>query len=150
MRRTSLILLTPLLLAGCIKESSSYIINDSDHALTLRAQQDYFWDESVTLTLIASRMPDCQRQFALTKVPIDELSVELFAAGDNVYNLRAGSETWQVETQTCTQTATPDAKALGQPVGTFHLNEEGKLVFEAAADAAAAVAAAAVAAAAAQ
>lgn len=141
MRRT-LILLTPLLLAGCIQESASYSVDDHAQVLTLRAQQEYFWDDSVTLTLIAARMPDCQRQFKLGKVAADELTVELFAADDNVYNLRAGAEVWQVETNTCTESAKPDPKALGQPLGTYHLDEQGKkLVFEAAATAAAAVAA---------
>ncbi len=132
MRRT-LILLTPLLLAGCIQDSTSYTINDSRQVLTLRAQQEYFWDDSVTLTLIAARMPDCQRQFKLAKVPADELTVELFAADENVYNLRAGAEVWQVETTGCTEAAKPDPKALGQPLGSFHLDEQGKLVFEPAA-----------------
>ena len=142
MRRT-LILLTPLLLAGCIQESASYSVDDHAQVLTLRAQQEYFWDDSVTLTFIAARMPDCQRQFKLGKVTADELTVELFAAADeNVYNLRAGTEVWQVETNTCTETAKPDPKALGQPLGIYHLDEQGKkLVFEAAAVAAAAVAA---------
>ena len=144
MRRT-LILLTPLLLAGCIQESASYSVDDHAQVLTLRAQQEYFWDDSVTLTLIAARMPDCQRQFKLGKVAADELTVELFAAADeNVYNLRAGTEVWQVETNTCTETAKPDPKALGQPLGIYHLDEQGKkLVFEPAATAAAAQPAAA-------
>lgn len=130
MRRT-LILLTPLLLAGCIQESASYSVDDHAQVLTLRAQQEYFWDDSVTLTLIAARMPDCQRQFKLGKVAADELTVELFAADENVYNLRAGAEVWQVETNTCTETAKPDPKALGQPLGIYHLDEQGKkLVFE--------------------
>ncbi|MFP5392395.1 MAG: hypothetical protein ACLGI6_12770 [Gammaproteobacteria bacterium] len=125
-----LLVLTPLLLAGCVQDSTSYYIDDRDHALTLRADQAYFWDDAVTLTLIAARLPECQRQFVLTKVPLEELALELFSAGDQLYNLRAGSETWQIDTRTCTQGATPDGKALGQPLGTFRLTEEGKLAFE--------------------
>ena len=129
--RSTLIILTSLLLSGCVKQSTSYYINGSDHTLTLRAQQDYFWEDSVKLTLIAARMPDCQRQFELTDVPLDEISVELFAAGDEVYNLRSGTQVWQVETQTCTQKEAPDANALGEPLGSYRLNDDGKLVFEA-------------------
>lgn len=141
--RSTLIILTTLLLSGCVKQSTSYYIGDSDHTLTLRAQQQYFWEDSVKLTLIAARMPDCQRQFELTDVPLDEISVELFAAGDEVYNLRAGTQLWQVETQTCTQKEAPDANALGEALGSYQLNDEGKLVFEKTPDAAEAAAAAA-------
>ncbi len=137
MRRT-LILLTPLLLAGCIKDSTSYYINGSEHALTLRAEQDYFWDDSVTLAVTAARLPDCQRQFVLAKVPAGEVALDLFNAGENVYNLRAGSQSWQIDTQNCTENGTPDAKALGEPVGSFSLNDDDKLVFQAATPAAAA------------
>lgn len=129
MRGLSL-LVTALLLTACVKQSGSYYINDRDHALTLRAEQQYLWKDTVELTLTAARLPDCQRQIVLGEAPIDELAVELYSAGDNVYNLRAGTETWQVDTSTCTQTGTPDANALGQPLGSFMLGEDGKMVFE--------------------
>lgn len=122
-------LVTALLLSGCVKQSASYYINDRHHALTLRAEQQYLWEDKVRLTLIAARMPDCQRQFVLAEMPIDALTVELYAGGENVYNLRAGSQTWQVETAECTQTGTPDAAALGQPLGSFALTD-GKMVFQ--------------------
>lgn len=123
------LLVTALLLSGCVKQSASYYINDRHHALTLRAEQQYLWEDSVRLTLTAARMPDCQRLLVLGQLPIDALAVELYSAGDNVYNLRAGSQTWQVETAECTQTATPDASALGEPLGSFAL-ADGKMVFQ--------------------
>lgn len=129
MRRTW-ILLAPLLLAGCIKDSATHYINGNEHTLTLRAAQEYFWNEQVDLTLVAARWPDCQRQFKLGKVPASALEVELFAAGDNVYSLRAGAQRWQIETQKCTMLGTPDDAALGQPLGTFRMGEK-KMVFEA-------------------
>lgn len=127
-------LVTALLLAGClsgcVKQSNSYYINDRDHALTLRAEQQYLWEDTVQLTLTAARLPDCQRQIVLGEAPVDELAVELYAAGENVYNLRVGTQTWQVDTTTCAETGTPDANALGQPLGSFMLDENGKMVFE--------------------
>lgn len=132
--RTPLILIAPLLLAGCVQGSASYAIDGNDHALTLRAEQEYFWNKQVTLRLVAARLPDCQRQLALGQVPIGDLDVELFANGDNVYTLRAGDRLWQVETRDCAQLAQP-AQASGQPLGAFHLDGERKLVFEPAAQA---------------
>jgi len=128
MRRT-FILLTPLLLAGCIKDSASYYVNGTnDHAVTVRAEQEYFWSDAITLTLVASRMPDCQRVFALTKVPAEDVTVELFASGENVFTVRSGAEIVQVETQGCTQLAVPAEGVSGDAIGTFKLDEK-KMAF---------------------
>ena len=134
MRRTLLttLLLTPLLLTGCIKDSASYFVNadSNEHTLTVRVEQAYFWDEELTLTLFVARMPDCQRRFELARVPLDEVVVELFATDANVFTLRAGAQVWQVETQTCTQLPTPAAGALGEAIGSYRLDDEDKMVFE--------------------
>jgi hypothetical protein len=131
--RIALLLLTPLLLTGCIKESATYYINGNQHAISVRAQQDYFWSKDVELRVVAARMPDCQRQLVLGKMPIAELQVELFAGADNAYTLRAGDQLLQVETGGCSQLEAPGSAAPGQPLGTFHLDEHKKLVFEQAA-----------------
>jgi hypothetical protein len=130
--RKGLILLAPLLLAGCVNESASYYIDGNEHALTVRAEQDRFWSRQVTLRLVAARLPECQRQLVLGKVPLSELDVELFASGEDVYTLRAGEQIWQVETRGCTQLPTP-AQAMGTPIGDFRLDAHKKLVFEKAA-----------------
>ena len=68
--RKTLIVMTPLLLAGCIKQSASYYVSDArDHAITVRAAQEYLWNQDITLTVVASHMPDCQRALKLQKVP---------------------------------------------------------------------------------
>jgi hypothetical protein len=131
--RLAFLLLTPLLLTGCIKESASHYIDGNQHAISVRAQQDYFWSKDVELRVLAARMPDCQRQLVLGKLPIAELQVELFASADNAYTLRAGDQLLQVETGGCTQLEAPPPAAVGQPLGTFHLDDHKKLVFEKAA-----------------
>lgn len=143
MNRSTLLLLTPLLLAGCVKQSASYYINGSEHALTVRAEQEYFWHDEVNLKLVAARLPECQRQFALATLPLDELDIELYAAGDNVFAMRAGKQAWRVETQTCTQLTEPTEAELGQRLGDFKLNADKKMVFEKAATSASALPAAA-------
>lgn len=127
-------LLAPLLLAGCVNDSASYPIADKEHALSVRLLQDYFWSKEATLRLIVARMPDCQRQLELGKVSLSGLEIELFASGPDVYTLRSGEDVWQVETQGCTELEAPEANAVtGQALGSFHLDEHDKLVFEAAA-----------------
>ncbi|BDT56526.1 hypothetical protein MasN3_00200 [Massilia varians] len=127
-------LLAPLLLAGCVNDSASYPIDGKEHALTVRVLQDYFWSKDATLRLTVARMPDCQRQLELGKVSLSGLEIELFASGPNLYTLRSGEDVWQVETQGCTELEAPQANAVtGQALGSFHLDEHDKLVFEAAA-----------------
>lgn len=133
-----LLLLTPLLLAGCIKQSSSYYLSDArDHAISVRAEQEYLWDKHITLTVIANRLPDCQRAFPLAKVTRDDVAVELFSPRENVFTIRSGDELVQFEMQDCTVLATPAPNALGGAVGVFRLGEGNKMDFEAAAAAAA-------------
>ena len=86
--RKALLALTPLLLAGCVDQSASYMINqNNEHAITVRAEQEYFWSDDVTLRLIVSNLPDCQRQYPLATLPIPESEVELYASGENVFTL---------------------------------------------------------------
>ncbi|WP_435572629.1 hypothetical protein [Massilia sp. LXY-6] len=123
-------LLTPLLLAGCVNESASYVINGNDHALTVIVTQDYFWSKQAGVRLIASRLPDCQRQFDLGKAPMADLNVELFSTGEDSFLLRSGDVMWQVETQGCSQLPPPSDNVQAQPIGVFHLDGAKKLVFE--------------------
>lgn len=141
--RRILLLLTPLLLTACIKQSASYYIGDSDHALTVRAEQLYFWEDTAQVTVVAAHLPDCQRQIALASLPLDELTLEVFSPGENIYTLRAGAQLWQIDAANCTQLPAPAPNAVGEPVGVFHMSDDDKMVFEAAVAAAATPAAAA-------
>ena len=120
--RKTLIVLTPLLLAGCVKQSASYYVSDArDHAITVRAEQEYVWDQNITLTVVASRFPDCQRALKLQKVVKPDVVVELFSSGDSVFTIRSGEELKQFEMQGCTELPTPAPNAIGQAVGVFRL-----------------------------
>ncbi|MGH8853600.1 MAG: hypothetical protein ACREWI_04895 [Telluria sp.] len=130
--RKPLLLLTPLLLAGCVNDTASYRIDSNDHAITVRVVQDYFWSKDAKLRLTATRLPDCQRLLDLGEVRLKDLEIELFASGPNLYTLRSGEDVWQVETTGCTELEAPAANAVtGQALGVFYLDETNKLVFEA-------------------
>jgi hypothetical protein len=122
-------LLAPLLLAGCVDDSATYYIDGNQHALSVRAMQEHFWNKDITLDLIATRLPDCQRRIALGKLPLPDVEIELFASGENVYTLRAGEQSWRVETESCSEMEAPE-QVTGEPLGVFHLDENKKLVFE--------------------
>ena len=133
--RKTLLVLTPLLLAGCVKQSASYYVSDArDHAITVRAEQEYLWDQNITLTVVASRFPDCQRALKLRKVVKPDVVVELFSSGDSVFTIRSGEELKQFEMQGCTELPTPAPNAIGQAVGVFRLidGRSEKMDFEAA------------------
>ena len=137
--RITLIVLTPLLLAGCVKQSASYYVSDArDHAITVRAEQEYVWDQNITLSIVAARFPDCQRAIALQKVAKTDVVVELFTSGDNVFTVRSGDELKQFEMQGCAELPTPAPNAIGEAVGVFRLGDGEKMDFEATAPAAAA------------
>lgn len=130
MTKRFLSLLLPLLLAGCVNESASYAIGGNDHALTVLVTQDYFWNKQADVRLVASRLPDCQRQFDLGRAPVADLNVELFSTGENTFLLRSGDAMWQVETEGCTQLPPPSENVQAQPIGVFHLDGSKNLVFE--------------------
>jgi hypothetical protein len=125
-------LLPALLLAGCVNDSASYLIDNgsSDHAITVTVTQDYFWSKQAGLRVVASRLPDCQRQFDFGKTSLADLNVELFSSGEETFLLRAGDEMWQIETQGCTQLPAPSAEVQALPIGVFHLDGKQHLVFE--------------------
>ncbi len=130
MKRITLLLLTPLLLAGCVKSSASYYIDGPNHSLSLRAEQEYFWNSQVAVKLLAARLPECQRLFPMTTLAPEAVDVELYSAGENVYSLRVGKQVMRVETGSCTRLTEPTAEELGQRLGAFKLGADKQLVFE--------------------
>ena len=125
------------LLTGCIQGSASYMAEDSANAISLRAEQEYFWNDAVALKVVVANLPECQRQFPMTTVGSGSVEVELYSAGESVYSMRVGAQVMRVELQSCTRLTEPTPQELGQRLGTFRLDADKKLVFEKAPEAAA-------------
>ncbi|MFD2364913.1 hypothetical protein [Pseudoduganella sp. GCM10020061] len=131
--RRAFVLLLPVLLAGCVRDSATYYISGNEHTVTVRAEQPYFWDDSVDLSLLAARLPECQRLFRLAKAA-PGLALTLHSDGDNAFTLKSDAGTWSFETERCTMLE--PKPATGELIGTFRL--EGKqMVFAPAAPSAA-------------
>jgi hypothetical protein len=132
MRKSLLLLLTPPLLAGCVKQSASFYANDArDQTITVRAEQEYFWDKNITLSLVVANFPACQRAVAMEKVPMDDVAVELFAKDDGVYSIRSGSQVLQVELGNCTRLPEPKQEDMGEAAGIFRIGiQKEKMDFE--------------------
>jgi len=129
--RRLLILLLPLLLTACARDSATYYVDkgSNQHTLSVRRQQDYFWNDNVRVTLVATRLPDCQRQIPLGDMLVDEVDLEVFAQPENRWSLRNGAQVWQVESQTCALVG-EGGPVAGEKVGTFKVDANNKLVFE--------------------
>jgi len=113
-----------LLLAGCYNDSATYYADATrEHTVTVRRQQEYFWSEEARYTLMATRLPDCQRAIPLDEHPLEDAEFELFAAGDNQWALRSGSRVWQFETRSCALTHA-GGEAAGQKVGVYHAGSD--------------------------
>ena len=137
--RKLLIVSLCLLLSGCVKDFAIFMIDGQEHSLTVRRQQNYFWQDTVEVQLMATNLPQCQRLHTLSTDAPADIKVELFAAGDGVWNIRMGKQLWQAETNTCNSLVEMenDPKAdLGQPVGKFEVVDD-QLTFTAAPQAAA-------------
>lgn len=127
--RKILLATLPLLLTACVNDSATYYVDGTNnHTLSLRRQQDYFWTDNVRLTLLAARLPECQRQIPLGDALRDDVEMEVFASGENRWTLRSGEQVWQVETQGCSLIG-ETGPATGEKVGTFKLDGD-KLLFE--------------------
>ncbi len=134
--RKILIPMLVLLLTGCVNDSASYYVDGRNHALTLLRAQHYFWSDDAQLTLVAARLPDCQRRQELMLVPASTVQVDVFANPDSSWTLRSGTTLWRVDNDTCAISAGAQANAPGQRIGSFKVLDE-KLRFEAALPAAA-------------
>ena len=139
--RKLLLVILPLLLTACVRDSATYYTDSSrNHTLSLRRDQEYFWNDNVRLTLVAARIPECQRQIPLGEMLKDDVDIEVFAAPENRWSLRGDGQVWQVETESCALIG-EKGPASGDKVGHFKV-DGGKLVFEPAATSASAPAAA--------
>jgi hypothetical protein len=124
----SLTFLACIALTGCTSATATYRIDGADQTLSVRANQDYFWSDVLTVGMITARMPDCQRKIDLGKMRQADFDVEVFDSGEDIYTVRAGEQLWQVNIQTCTNLGEPKEGVAGLPVGNFKF-ENKALVF---------------------
>lgn len=119
MRRFSIVLIPLLLLTGCIRDSATYYGDGTNVTVTVRAEQEYFWDKRLGLKLVAARLPDCQRAFPLTQAA-SGVNIQLYGADENTFTLKSAEGTWTFETRNCTMLQ--PAAQTGKLIGTYTLN----------------------------
>lgn len=127
-------LLAPL--AGCMSDSASYRIDgDNKHTITLLRNQDYFWKNTVDLSVVPTRLPECQESIKIADVP-RAAEMPLYWAPDDyaepIHILEVEGGFYALSTRTCKSQRFEQKPANpGTPVGVFK-ERDGHLVFEAA------------------
>lgn len=123
-----------LLLAGCVNDSASYVIDDRDeHTVTLVRAQDWFWKDRARLTILATRMPDCRGGLDVGEIPLD-VSPELYQAppgyAEPIYILKVGTRHFAVSTASCrVQEFAEQPADLGTLLGSY-VAGAGRLTFK--------------------
>jgi hypothetical protein len=100
------LLLAPLalLLAGCLQDTASYTFPEKDHAITLVRNQTWPWESTMSLEVVAIRLPECHEGGRVEAVRLDA-PITLYRAPDEyaepMFILQVDSRDYAVSTQSC-------------------------------------------------
>ena len=82
-RAAALNFAVPVLLAaalsGCENAAAPYMIDGAAYAISLVREQRWFWSSEVEQALVLSKMPKCQRRFAIRPGTTASVKVEVYA-----------------------------------------------------------------------
>lgn len=106
-----LLLMLPIL-AACSDQRAALEFGSPQHSLTLIRVQTFFWDKTARYSIVAARMPECQRRHELGSAG-SESKVDVYAPGNDAWILKQGKRLFVVETRTCEGFA----KLEGDPEG---------------------------------
>jgi len=125
--RPSLALLILPFLSGCLQDTASYTLGARDHALTLVRNQTWPFQSTLDLSVMISRMPDCNGGGDIKGLPEDSEFV-LYRAPDEypepLLMLKAGNRVFAISDQSCRMQEfkeMPDN--LGEKLGVFTAKE---------------------------
>ena len=119
------------LLAGCVDDSASYEIGARDHALSLIREQRYLWEDEVELSLVVTRLPDCQRRHSLENTMTGDMKIQLYETESQLFLLRHGKNWYSVDADACLVELIepPKQGAQGTLRGTFEQHGAEKFAF---------------------
>jgi len=118
------------MLAACSDLRATFEIRGSAHSLSLIRVTGMPWESRAKYSLVASRMPDCQRRHAMSEAGLTA-KVEVFSPGNDAWILRQNGQMFVAETRTCEGFARLDKEpdtGLGELMGVFEMKGEA-LVF---------------------
>jgi hypothetical protein len=117
-------------LAACENGAVSMMIDGRTHAVVLVREQHYFWNDTVEQSIIASRLPDCQRKVKIHPGRTAMTPIEVYEAGEMLWALRQGNQWYLVSTGECRvqDWNKPGDQSPGHAMGRFELRDD-KIVF---------------------
>ena len=118
------------LLAACIDDRIAYESAEGSQVITIVREQHYIWDDSLDLSLVVSRMPDCSRRHALGKGTA-QTKVELWQYRPDTFVVKVGERMFATETRTCEGLEKLSAEppgGMGTLLGSF-VDKDGTLAF---------------------
>lgn len=129
--RTLLPALLAFTLSACENAAAPYMIDGAAHAITLVREQRWFCSSEVEQALVVSKMPNCQRRFAIRSGTTDSLKIEVFIAGDELWAFRDGRYWYLASPEKCRvqEWIDPPATPPGREIGVFVMRDGG-VVFE--------------------
>jgi hypothetical protein len=120
-----LALLCAGLLSACSSESSSYMIDGGDRALTLVRDKPYLWSGSWEMDLVVTNLPDCQRRHKLKNAGDGNFKLQVFRPQEGGYILHHGKRWYVVELRGCQlQAYVEPPNEPGELMGTFEARDE--------------------------
>jgi hypothetical protein len=117
-------------LAACENRAVSMMIDGRNHALVLVREQPYFWRDTVEQSLIASRLPVCQRKVKIRPGRTAMTPMEVYEAGEMLWALHQGGRWYLASTEECRiqDWNKPADQSPGQAKGRFEMLGD-KVVF---------------------
>ncbi|NWG88079.1 MAG: hypothetical protein HXY26_11325 [Hydrogenophilaceae bacterium] len=131
--RTGLLAVLVLPLSGCIYDTAIYVIEGRKHNISVSRDQNWFWEDTVNLSLIASRMPDCLESLRIEGVP-RAAAVELYLPPQEyvepIHIAEVNKAYYAISTASCrVQRFAGKPDDLGQHLGSFKELPDGRFDF---------------------
>jgi hypothetical protein len=113
------------LLTGCSSESSSYMIDGGDTALTLLRDKPYLWSGSWEMALVVTHLPECQRRHKLKSAGDGNFKLEVYRPPEGGYILHHGKRWYVAEMRGCQlQMYAEPPSEPGELIGAFEARDE--------------------------
>ena len=118
------------LLSACENRTGAMTIDGRNHAIVLIREQRHFWRDTVEQTIVASRLPACQRKVKIHPGQTAMAPVDVYEAGDLLWALRQGGRWYLVSTGECRVQDWDNAagEPPGRAAGRFEASAD-KIVF---------------------
>jgi hypothetical protein len=113
------------LLSACSSESSSYMIDGGDTALTLLRDKPYLWSGSWEMALVVTHLPECQRRHKLKSAGDGNFKLEVYRPPEGGYILHHGKRWYVAELRGCQlQMYAEPPSEPGELIGAFEARDE--------------------------